>query len=82
MLFLAKKLSLTTIKSGFDCLNFSQLVQCFPSLLMSLFIESGRKQLTASFVLDVFHVCYSPEGSNKWSREEVVLHWNYNGVRR
>ena len=41
--------------------------------LKTLFVESGRKQLTA---LDMFHVSYSPQGSNKRPREEVVLHWN------
>ena len=35
--------------SGFDCLNFSQLVQRFPSLLKPLFVEKRRKKLTASF---------------------------------
>ena len=74
----SQKAELDAIKSGFDCLNFSHLVQCFPSLLKPLFVESGRKQLTASFVLDMFHVSYSPQGSNKRPREEeVVLHWNY-----
>ena len=73
----SQKAELDAIRSGFDCLNFSQLVQRFPSLLKPLFVEKGRKKLTASFFKDLFHVCYSPHGSNKRSREEVILHWNY-----
>lgn len=74
----SQKAELDAIKSGFDCLNFSQLVQCYPSLLKPLFIENGQKKLTASFILDLFYVGYSPQGSNKRPREEeVILHWNY-----
>ena len=50
----SQKAELDGIRSGFDCLKFSELVQSFPSLLKPLFIESGRKKLTASFVLDLF----------------------------
>ena len=53
----SQKAELDAIRSGFDCLNFSQLVQYFPSLLKFLFVENGRKNLTASFVLDLFQVC-------------------------
>lgn len=73
----SQKAELDAIKSGFDCLNFSQLVQCFPSLLKPLFIKNGRKKLTASFVLELLYIRYSPQGSNKRPQEEVILHWNY-----
>ena len=55
----SQKAELDAIKSGFDCLNFSQLVQCYPSLLKPLFVENGRKKLTASFILHLSIVCPS-----------------------
>ena len=74
----SQKAELDQIRDGFDCLNFSGLVQVHPSLLQPLFVASGRQNPTAAMLLDLFYVDFSPQGSNRRPREEeIILHWNY-----
>ena len=74
----SQKAELDQIRDGFDCLNFSGLVRVHPSLLQPLFVTSGQQRPTAAMLLDLFHVDFSPQGSNRRPREEeIILQWNY-----
>ena len=74
----SQKAELDQIRDGFDCLNFSGLVRVHPSLLQPLFVGSGWQSPTAAMLLDLFHIDFSPQGSNRRPREEeIILHWNY-----
>ena len=60
-----RKAELDEIKSGFQCLNFSGLVNSHTNLLKPLFMAGGRKKLTVASFSDLFVIEFCPEGSNQ-----------------
>ncbi len=73
----SQKAELDQIREGFNLLNFDSVVKLHYYLLRPLFIRTGRPNVTAQDVLQMFHVNWSPQGSNRRAREEEIL-WNWN----
>ena len=74
---LAIKAELDQLKKGLQCLRFLEVMHSYPTLLKPLFLNSGKPSITADYILQLFHVQWSPQGSNQRELEEaVILGWH------
>ncbi|XP_011406870.1 PREDICTED: uncharacterized protein LOC105314410 [Amphimedon queenslandica] len=70
---------LDQLKEGLECLGVLKLLQDYPKLMRPLLMSSGKKQLNATELLNLFTIVWSPVGSNaRESEESVIYAWtNY-----
>ena len=74
----AQKAELDDIKRGLDyVLDFGKLTGTYPMLFRPLFFMSGYTKLRADSFLSLFEIEYSPRGSNRRKKEEVMMNFNY-----
>lgn len=67
---------LEQLKQGLKELGVLSLLHSHQKLLKPLFLANGKPQLTASSILNMFKVIWSPIGSNQREKEEaVILGW-------
>ena len=60
-----------------ETLQLELLVCLHPHEIWSLLVASSDFEVSTEFFLDSFEICYSEQGCNKCTAEEVViLHWN------
>ena len=71
------KTELDQLKQGLaKLLEILNLVQNHPVLFKPLFVAHGKPKLSADSLTAIFHMCWSPKGSNQWENEEaVILEW-------
>ena len=73
----AIKAELDQLKKGLQCLRLLEVMHTYPTLLKPLFLNSGEPSITADYILQLFHVQWSPQGSNQRELEEaVILGWH------
>lgn len=64
---------LDQLKSGLKHLDILDLILRHPKHLCPLLTVSGKPKLTSSSFLQIFHVQWSPQGSNRREDEEAVI---------
>ena len=62
-------------KGLYETLRFEELVSSHPKVIHSFLVSSPSYDISASFLIDSFAVCYSAEGSNNRTREEAIMLW-------
>lgn len=71
------KAGLDQLKEGLGNLGILRLIHQYHNQLKPLFLATGKPKVSASAVLSMFKVQWSPQGSNqKESEEAVILGWN------
>ena len=64
---------LDQLKEGLECLGVLKLLQDYPKLMRPLFLASGKQCLSATELLSLFTVAWSPVGSSARELEESVI---------
>ena len=67
---------LEQLKHGLSCLNFDDLLKKYPDMIKEKVFTPPAVPITANYMQDEFHPCFSPVGStNHHNEEAIVMCW-------
>ena len=64
---------LEQLRNGLSCLNFDDLIKKYPGIIKAKVFTPPAIPLTANYIQDEFHPCFSPAGSTNHQKEEAIV---------